>query len=86
MLAMQQAAGNDRRRLLALLTGKQIANEEKIRQSLDIYQRLQVRRQAEERIAEYFGKAAAALEAVSVAPERKSHVRQFTDSFMERKK
>ncbi|MDR2361393.1 MAG: polyprenyl synthetase family protein [Prevotellaceae bacterium] len=86
MLALQQAAGNDKTTLFTLLTAKDIAPQQKIDEMLAIYHRLQIRSQAEVRIAGYFSKAMAQLDELSVAPERRQHLRQFTEDYMEREK
>jgi geranylgeranyl diphosphate synthase type II len=86
MLAMQQAAKNDKTSLITLLTDKHIAPKQKIDEMLAIYRRLQIRPQAEARIAAYFGKAMAQLDELSVAHERTENLRQFTENYMNRKK
>ncbi|MDR0728571.1 MAG: polyprenyl synthetase family protein [Prevotellaceae bacterium] len=85
-LALQQAAGNDKITLFTLLTAKDIAPQQKIDEMLAIYRRLQIRSQAEARIADYFSKAMAQLDKLSVAPERQQHLRQFTENYIEREK
>jgi geranylgeranyl diphosphate synthase type II len=77
LLAMQQATGNDKKRLFSLLTDKQIPAEEKIKNVLDIYRRLQIRQQVENHIAGYIEKALALLETVDIAPERKENMAKF---------
>jgi geranylgeranyl diphosphate synthase type II len=81
---MQQATGNDKKNLFSLLTDKQITIEEKIKNVLDIYQRLQIRQQVEKHITGYFEKALALLETIDVAPERKEYVQQFAEKLVGR--
>ena len=85
LLAMQQATGNDKKNLFSLLTDKKITVEEKIKNVLDIYQRLQIRQQVEQHISDYFEKALALFETIDVAPERKEYVQQFAEKLVSRK-
>jgi geranylgeranyl diphosphate synthase type II len=84
LLAMQQASGEDKKNLYTWLTGDKMPAEEKIKNVLAIYQRLQIRQQVEMRIAHYFENALAVLETVSVAPERKQYLRAFSQKLLGR--
>ncbi len=85
LLAMQQATGDDKKSLFSLLTAKDINTDEKIKNVLDIYQRLQIRQQTEKRVADYFDRALSLLDTVTVAPERKEYMRQFAEKLIDRK-
>jgi geranylgeranyl pyrophosphate synthase len=67
------------------LTDKTNSTEEKIKNVLDIYQRLQIRQQVEKRVAEYFEKALTVLETINVAADRKQYVEQFAAKLIGRK-
>ncbi len=85
-LAMHQATGNDAKKLHALLMDKEIVREAKIKNVLDIYNRLQVRQQTEVHISNYFEKALAQLDTLSVADERKEQIREFAAKLIGRNK
>jgi geranylgeranyl diphosphate synthase type II len=86
VLALQQAEGGDREQLDALLTDTRLPPEQKINDVRAIYRRLQVRQQAEARIADYFNRALRLLESIPVKPEYKQPLYDFTLQFIGREK
>ena len=85
--ALEQASEKDRKRLAHLFTLRiDHDEEEKIEEVQAIYDRLHVKEAVEQVIAEYDQKALAALKAVSLPEEKKTHLRNYAELLSGRKK
>jgi geranylgeranyl diphosphate synthase type II len=85
--ALELASEKDRKRLAHLFTLRiDHDEEEKIEEVQAIYDRLHVKEAVEQVIAEYDQKALAALKAVSLPEEKKTHLRNYAELLSGRKK
>ena len=85
--ALELASEKDRKRLAHLFTLRiDHEEEEKIEEVQTIYDRLHVKEAVEQVIAEYDQKALAALKAVSLPEEKKTHLRNYAELLSGRKK
>ena len=84
--ALKKATGTQKDDLEYWLKNKEAAPEEKIKNVLEIYDKLQVREQAAAVIDNYFKQAEAQLRAVQLADERKAALRDFACQLINRKK
>ena len=85
--ALELASEKDRKRLAHLFTLRIDHDaEEKIEEVQAIYDRLHVKEAVEQVIAEYDQKALAALKAVSLPEEKKTHLRNYAELLSGRKK
>ena len=85
--ALELASEKDRKRLAHLFTLRiDHDEEEKIEEVQAIYDRLHVKEGVEQVIAEYDQKALAALKAVSLPEEKKTHLRNYAELLSGRKK
>ncbi len=85
--ALELASEKDRKRLAHLFTLRiDHDEEEKIEEVQAIYDRLHVKEAVEQVIAEYDKKALAALKAVSLPEEKKTHLRNYAELLSGRKK
>ena len=85
--ALELASEKDRKRLAHLFTLRiDHDEEEKIEEVQAIYDRLHVKEAVEQVIAEYDQKALAALKAVSLTEEKKTHLRNYAELLSGRKK
>lgn len=84
--ALRLAQGDTQQKLNWWLSDKDIVAEEKIKNVKEIYDMLDIRRQAEEKINQYFISANEILEAVNVVPERKEQLHSFADQLINRNK
>ena len=84
--ALRQAKGEEKKHLNELLTLKNIEPNEKVRKVVEIYQHLNIRKQTEKHIAEYFEKALASLDNVEVDPNRKLILQEFAHKLLNRER
>ena len=85
--ALELASEKDRKRLAHLFTLRiDHDEEEKIEEVQAIYDRLHVKEAVEQVISEYDQKALAALKAVSLPEEKKTHLRNYAELLSGRKK
>ncbi len=85
--ALELGSERDRKRLEQLFTLRMDHDEEeKIEEVQSIYDRLQVREAVEQVMLDYDRKAFAALEAVDLPEERKTHLRTYAELLSGRKK
>ena len=84
--ALRLAKGVGRQELNRLIADKNIAPEEKIKQVKAIYDALDVRKYAEEKINEYFTGAKEVLDAIDVEPQRKEQLYAFAEQLINRNK
>lgn len=82
--ALRQAKGEEKKKLNELLTSKDVAPDDKVKQVLEIYQKLNIRKQTEQRIADYFERALTSLNEVSIVSERKIVLQEFAHKLLNR--
>jgi geranylgeranyl diphosphate synthase type II len=82
--ALEKARGANRTSLDRWLRAKKFNPKAKVSAVTAIYDSLDIRRQAEEKVNEFFDKGFAALDRVSVAGKRKEMLASFTRSLIDR--
>ena len=84
--AFNRSEGETRRELERWISAKDFDREEKFRAVTAIYNKLGIDRLAEEKIRQYFDESRGYLDRISVSPERKQVLREYTERMMNRKK
>lgn len=84
--AMENAKGECEKQLSSWLTKESCDNQAKVVAITDIYNELNVKNLAEQKMNEYFASGFAALEKISVHEEKKSELKRFTDNLINRVK
>lgn len=84
--AFNRSEGETRRELERWISAKDFDREEKFRAVIAIYNKLGIDRLAEEKIRQYFDESRGYLDRISVSPERKQVLREYTERMMNRKK
>jgi len=84
--ALRLAKGDIQQKLNRWLANKDFIPEEKINHIKAIYDDLNIRRQAEEKINLYFAQANEILAAVKIAPQRKEQLYAFAEQLITRNK
>lgn len=84
--ALELASPEQRARLTALFSGAPINPQRKIDEVIAIYDDLKVKEEVEQLMADYYHQAFAALEAVNLPEERKTHLRRYAEMLSGRDK
>ena len=85
--ALEMASPEKKERLTALFSGKVAINpQRKIDEVIAMYDDLRVKEEVERLMADYYRQAYAALDAVKVSEERKSHLRRYAELLSGREK
>lgn len=84
--AFNRSEGETRRELEHWISAKDFDREEKFRAVTAIYNKLGIDRLAEDKIRQYFDESRGYLDRISVSPERKQVLREYTERMMNRKK
>ena len=82
--AVNRADDGQRQQLMRWIEACDFDRQEKIDAVTRLYNEIGIRQLCEEKINFYFTQARQLLEQVSVAPERKEHLRRYTDQMMHR--
>ncbi len=84
--ALNGLDGEERCELQSLHQNAALSAEQKIARARELFDKVDVRRQTEERIKLHFDRALSALDALSVPAERTAQIREFAQSLVGRKK
>lgn len=84
--ALERAKGKILTELNNYISRKQFNNKEKIQAVTDIYNKLQIKELAEEKMNEYFNIALNCLEKVNVSDKRKENLKNFAKKLIKRVK
>ncbi len=84
--ALELSTNEKRKELQQLITDTKITDNEKIRRVTEIYNEAKVSEAAKNRIEDFYQKAIAALQKISVADERKKGFNEFAANLMKRDK
>ena len=82
--ALEQASPEQRREMEQWMAQEEFDADAKIKYFTSLYNNLGIRRQCEEKIATLFAECDSYLDAVSVPAERKSVIKSFADSLLNR--
>jgi geranylgeranyl diphosphate synthase type II len=84
--ALEQAEGAEADTLQYWLAQTDFTHEKKVQAVKEVYEKLQISQQTQEKMNTYFEQGFQALEQLSVADERKAALRNFTQQLMRREK
>lgn len=84
--ALQQAQGEIKQQLKALLSDKNIENNEKIERVREIYSTLGVDTIARRLIEKYYSQAVAIIDSIAVSEQQKEAIRSLTETLIKREK
>ena len=84
--ALEMANSGQREELIGLITGENMDDVQKVDKILSFYNKFEIKDLAEKLVQSYFNKARMNLNNVQLPGERKSVLRELTDSLMNREK